>query len=529
MKILLAGPGTGKTTKIKKIISSEYPSAKNIRVISFTNATVDDLDGSFSSNPNISCSTLHSLAFKLNHLPDLSVISKDEEKIISSLSKKVNIDFVPLCEYLKCITYRGMIQSCVAFIQVNPIYVAEIIGKLELLVVDEFQDFNPDEQELIMELSKLSAETIIMGDDDQSIYDFKDADPEGIIRLYNDSGIEKIAHENICYRCPDKVVDFCTELLSHNKNRIDKVWQKNSVKGDVHLSQSLTQIESDNYIFSKIKSIIEIDPSGSILVLSPWGDMALAVKEKLKNGGINFVDCWSPSLSKEVTCRIWWLNSIYGKNKLSYLLFLLKHHGHLTEKRLIELLINSFHNDFNEQKLIADILLLNYLPEVFVSYVKTPPALTDFFELNKDYDSLKEYIGLDSIEKDVKMLSTNAKEMKHFEKGKVNFMSIFKSKGLEADYVIINGLVSGIIPNEDKGQDSIEAQRRLLFVGMSRAMKELFLVSTIEWEGSMLSGNLADKKQFKFIPYKRKWYGKTSKFIEEVVAKKTEKVEQVVS
>ena len=105
---------------------------------------------------------------------------------------------------------------------------------------------------------------------------------------------------------------------------------------------------------------------------------------------------------------------------------------------------------------------------------------------------------------------------KEFEKGKVNFMSIHKSKGLEAEYVIINGLVSGILPNETRGQDTIEAQRRLLFVGMTRALKELYLVSTVEWEGGMLKRNYADIDQFKFIPWKRKYNGKTSKFIEEI-------------
>ena len=66
MKILLAGPGTGKTTKVKKIISEEYPKAEKINVLSFTNATVNDLTESFNQNPKVACSTLQSFALKLN-------------------------------------------------------------------------------------------------------------------------------------------------------------------------------------------------------------------------------------------------------------------------------------------------------------------------------------------------------------------------------------------------------------------------------------------------------------------------------
>jgi hypothetical protein len=79
-------------------------------------------------------------------------------------------------------------------------------------------------------------------------------------------------------------------------------------------------------------------------------------------------------------------------------------------------------------------------------------------------------------------------------------------------------LVSGILPNEARGLDTIEAQRRLLFVGMTRALKELHMVSTVEWQGKDLMSNNADMGEFKFDKYKRKYSGKTSKFVEEIKA-----------
>ncbi|MFA5832166.1 MAG: hypothetical protein WDA22_01700 [Bacteroidota bacterium] len=72
------------------------------------------------------------------------------------------------------------------------------------------------------------------------------------------------------------------------------------------------------------------------------------------------------------------------------------------------------------------------------------------------------------------------------------------------------------MPNETFGLDTIEAQRRLLFVGMTRALKELYLVSAVEWEGRVLKSNKADMKQFKFVYWKRKYTAKTSKFVEEI-------------
>jgi superfamily I DNA/RNA helicase len=95
-------------------------------------------------------------------------------------------------------------------------------------------------------------------------------------------------------------------------------------------------------------------------------------------------------------------------------------------------------------------------------------------------------------------------------------MSIHKSKGLQADYVFIIGLNEGVIPNDIRGIDTIEAQRRLLFVGMTRALKRLFMISTVEWEGKYV--HKVDKSQFKYKCVKKLYYGKTSRFVGEMKA-----------
>lgn len=121
MKILLAGPGTGKTTSIKKIINDQFRNAAAIRVVSFTNATVNDLQESFKDSKNISCSTLHSLALQLNHLQEVQIISRDEEKVLVQLSTKLNIGYEVVRGLLNCITFDAMIEGCAAFIKANPV------------------------------------------------------------------------------------------------------------------------------------------------------------------------------------------------------------------------------------------------------------------------------------------------------------------------------------------------------------------------------------------------------------------------
>src|SRR4030042_3019514 len=133
MKLLLAGPGTGKTTRIKSLIEENFPNAQRIIVLSFTNATVNDLSAKFSSYTNVSCSTLHSFALKFNHLPDLHILTNDEKAIIVNLSKKLSIEYPTLCKFLRCIDFDSMITECICFAKANPEYVKMKLSSLDLL------------------------------------------------------------------------------------------------------------------------------------------------------------------------------------------------------------------------------------------------------------------------------------------------------------------------------------------------------------------------------------------------------------
>ena len=133
MNILLAGPGTGKTTKTKSIIQTGYADADNILVLSFTNATINDLKDSLKDFDNVSCYTLHSYALKINHLPSLHVLDDfSETLIIQKIADKLGIDFDDFCSFLQCIRFSKMIEKCISFIKANTQYVLENIGKLDL-------------------------------------------------------------------------------------------------------------------------------------------------------------------------------------------------------------------------------------------------------------------------------------------------------------------------------------------------------------------------------------------------------------
>lgn len=143
MNVLLAGPGTGKTTNIKKIIETHGNGARFL-ILSFTNATVNDLlvnlkDFSVTTK---NCMTLHKFTLLFNPDNSRHILLPSEEKILKTISKSqhVGIQLNNLYRFLNCTTFNEIIlrfiranskrlMSCVRLLSV-PGFLAE--GLLDL-------------------------------------------------------------------------------------------------------------------------------------------------------------------------------------------------------------------------------------------------------------------------------------------------------------------------------------------------------------------------------------------------------------
>lgn len=513
MQILLASPGTGKTTKIKSIIDSEYSEASNILVLSFTNATIDSLTKDFKEYKNVRCHTLHQYALIINHLTQNHILIEPEIKHLKKFARKASIDFNSICQQLECMTFDMMIESSIEFIKSNPAYAEEKIGKIDLVVVDEFQDFNELERNLVFLIFKYADQTIVLGDDDQSIYDFKNADPEALIELYNDDGAEKIEHEHICYRCPDVVVNNCATLISKNEIRVIKDWNVSKKKGELSALQANGQAKVCQFILDKITEIREGAPTDTFLILSHVRIATNAVIASLLENGTEIVNFWRPKIEPDQLYLIWWLRSIYSRHRLLNLIFILCEHRHYTPKLIFEFR-EYFKNTSKLQELIE--LILSYkCMATYHELIISPPTFEELIAKFPEFKMFEKFIDAANIEKSASDIMRMINEPTKFEKTKINIMSIHKSKGLQADNVFILGLAEGLLPNRSQGTDTIEAQRRLLYVGMTRAQKRLWLLSNVYWKTSDILGSMADKTQFK---YQRRDHmvGKISSFINEM-------------
>lgn len=509
MKILLAGPGTGKTTSIQKIIS-EKPDPTRVLVVSFTNATVEDLKKSLvpkGVNENC-CMTLHKFAVKYNHDKSRHVLETKEEDELGQISDQTQISFVDLCNFLSATTFDQMIERFVGYAKANPAYLKEKLSEFSILIVDEYQDFNKNEQELIDLLVGVMEEVYILGDDDQCIYDFKDASNDKIIDLHNDDSHEKIEHEHKCYRCPDVVVEKATKLIKNNTKRVDKKWEKIGKDGVLISNQFSTSADSAGYVLGEIKKILT-ESEDKILVLSPVRFFVEPLTQVLDEAGIAYKNYFVGKVPFELLFKSWALRTLFGKHK--YLNLILLGYRVLTTRRNFYDLIKKHYasgQDFTEMYS----LLTSRLPDEVKTVYSTIEEALGYPYFQELKDSFTKALGDTQDEKLENLFVLVEEEAEE----RVNIMSIHKSKGLGAEHVFMIGLVEGILPNKAKGNDTIESQRRLFYVGMTRAKKSLYLLSSIDLEGRHV--NTVNKDDFKFDFRSRIWKGKASRFIEELNA-----------
>ena len=266
---VIAGPGTGKSFAMKRRVAKLLESGiapKEVLAVTFTRVAAEDLHRELQKLGVPGCEelegqTLHSLAMRIlsrkhvleavDRVPrplntfetkamicDLAGENGGKRKIKKMIQgytaawaqsqgdepgfakddaeKKFQANLLDWLDFHQGMLIGELIPYLVRYLKDNP--AAAEHKEFKHLLVDEFQDLNKAEQTAIAYLGG-SAEVCIVGDDDQSIYSFKNAHPDGI-REWKDlhPGCADLEMAD-CHRCPMTVVEMANALIAVNKNR----------------------------------------------------------------------------------------------------------------------------------------------------------------------------------------------------------------------------------------------------------------------------------------------------------------------
>lgn len=317
-KVVVAGPGTGKTFLFKEILRGKG----SCLTLTFVNALVEDL--SLELNGLSEVKTLHSFARNLiKHLtkkeiaifPKLpEVIEEDAMTLLKEVvdfnrlfherdDKNERIEFYRQRKnyYGDYYGYSDIIFAVVRYLEVHP----DKIPSYDQVVVDEFQDFNRLEVSLIDLLSEKSP-VLLAGDDDQALYDFKSASPEHIRSRYGDKthGYEPFSLP-FCSRCPRVVVEAANDIIDGAikngslQGRITKPYhyfedEAKNVVSDEHPTISYGQVYATQIPWTIERQIIKIAArlraQFSVLIISPIKTQSHHLTMALKDKGFQKIE-----------------------------------------------------------------------------------------------------------------------------------------------------------------------------------------------------------------------------------------------
>lgn len=220
--------------------------------------------------------------------------------------KEVYEKYLELLDRDKYLDFSGIIFTLVSTLETNPALLSELKDSINFLVVDEYQDVNHIQEKLISLMCGTNGNLCVVGDDDQSIFEFQGAQVSNIIEFENRYENVKVIPILENFRCPSQIIEASRDLIVRNRRRINKSMLSGEINGSIKYSESgdVYKIEFDtiahevSFIISKISELhgYEFDDDGIQRGLD-YGDIAIIVRTKrsaqrliepLRDAGIPF-------------------------------------------------------------------------------------------------------------------------------------------------------------------------------------------------------------------------------------------------
>ncbi|OPX93686.1 MAG: ATP-dependent DNA helicase PcrA [Syntrophorhabdus sp. PtaB.Bin006] len=503
--LVVAGPGTGKTLTIVRRIAAliaEGIRAENIMAVTFTNRAAREMRERMFAllgerSDGVFVGTFHLLGLtivKENVLNGLRIANRDEqmdilrsvarghggkiEKVADAISRKKGMiedlrgEMGGVCEaYQAALREKGMMDfdDLIA----TPIGLLADTALLEgyrerfrYIIVDEFQDINPAQYKLLKLLSGDNPNLCAVGDPDQAIYGFRGADVGSFLDFEKDATRTKriVLTEN--YRSSGIILDGSSSMIRHNRRRVDK---------NVHPTR-----EGGNRI--KIVSVPDERAEGEFIVgeiearMGGTSHFRLMASRQERNTSVACHDFSDFAVVFRTNAQARTLEDAFVSSGIPYQVV----GGYSTRKR--KEVVDVLSRLRRLGAVAGDTTPLKSLPaKDFVVWALREPELKGegSGETLKTVYSLLEAVGTGGTAADFLNEACLLTPADDFDPraDAVVLMTIHMTKGLEFDVVFVTGAEDGLIPYRRPGESGdVEEERRLLYVAMTRAKKELFLI-----------------------------------------------------
>lgn len=435
----------------------------------------------------------------------------------------VYVEYEARLKTLNALDFDDLLVKTLELLCDHPPVLEAYRRRFHYVMVDEYQDTNYAQYQLVKLLTAESRNLCVVGDDDQSIYGWRGADIRNILDFekdYPDAAVIKLEQN---YRSTANILDAANQVIAHNEGRKEKkLWTEESEGEKIKLYCAGDERDEAAWVADRIRQMSrQGDSYGQVAVLYRTNAQSRVLEEMLMRssvpykvfGGMKFYD------RREI------------RDIIAYLRVIVNPADDLSLRRIINVPKRSI-GDSTVQELqqharnceLPLFATLSDLPESLSS--RPRKCVSDFFSLMTMLTAMKETLPLTEFVKllieqtglkaqyqkeDTEEARSRVENMDEFvgaveefakaaenatledylenvslvteldqesdERGYVTLMTLHSAKGLEFPDVFITGLEEGVFPSGRSLQDEdrLEEERRLCYVGITRARKRLFL------------------------------------------------------
>ena len=402
--------------------------------------------------------------------------------------------------------------------------------RFKYISIDEYQDVNAAQYQLVQLLASKYRNLCVVGDPDQGIYGFRGADIRNILNFEKDYLDAKIIKLEQNYRSKEKILQAASSVISNNRSRKDKkLWTDQGTGKDLNHYEAYNDKDEANYVSKKVNDLLEQGRRYSdMAVLYRTNAQSRSIEESLVKyaipyqiiGGVRFYD------RLEIKDIISYLRLIYnnhddisflrvvnrprrgiGKGTISKLEDFAQsqgiglYHAALRAKEISELgnayqrrLIQfvSLMEEFKTESQKVDISKLTKIVLDKTGYKKDLiddgdiqsqsrlENIDELFSVMEEFNKGEGEHTLSAFLEEVSLISDvdNMNDKADY----ITLMTFHSAKGLEFPVVFMVGMEEGLFPHANSmiETDDLEEERRLCYVGITRAMEELFLINAKE-------------------------------------------------
>lgn len=371
--------------------------------------------------------------------------------------------------------YNAVDFDDLLILAVKLLRVKEVLEKyrrqFEYILVDEYQDTNKAQYQLTKILTSTSRNLTVVGDAAQSIYSWRGADYRNLLSLKADFPDLTIINLEQNYRSTQNILSAANGVISRNQlHPVLNLWTKSPAGEKISLFESDNETAEAEFIIASIKTTKK--PLSDFAVLYRTNAQSRVIEEALVKegipyiliGGVRFYD------RREIRDLIAYLRFIYNpKDKVSYKR--LEKLGKRSLAVFIDWISNKSLIDLPTKQLLNQVLKVTAYEKRFDP--KDPEELARLENIKELLSVAKIWSKLPEFLENVALIQASDVESS---KDSVTLMTLHASKGLEFDTIFMIGMEEGLFPHSRSlfSREELEEERRLCYVGMTRAKQKLY-------------------------------------------------------